>query len=126
MAKARKRKAGEGREATWGARESRRGEGNWGIDLSDDAPEDGAAPPEESLRGKRRPPKPARPPLHRPTLEAVLALVRAEREALERSAEVAGREGGVLLAHAASEWARATECASLLLKLHQLFAETDR
>lgn len=54
------------------------------------------------------------------TLVHVLELVRKDREVLERSAKKAGREGGVLLSHAADEWARATECARIINKLHGL------
>jgi hypothetical protein len=54
------------------------------------------------------------------TLVHVLELVRKERDGLERSAKRAGREGGVLLSHAADEWARATECARIINKLHGL------
>lgn len=54
------------------------------------------------------------------TLVHVLELVRKDREVLERSAKKAAREGGVLLSHAADEWARATECARIINKLHGL------
>lgn len=70
-----------------------------------------------------KPAKPAKPGLDLLTLVHVLELVRKEREGLERGAKKAGREGGVLLSHAADEWARATECARIINKLHGLIEE---
>jgi len=47
------------------------------------------------------------------TIQRVLRLVRERIEVCEKSARTAGREGGVLLQHAASEWARATEAGTI-------------
>lgn len=47
------------------------------------------------------------------TLQRVLRLVRERIEVCEKSARNAGREGGVMLQHAASEWARATEAGTI-------------
>jgi hypothetical protein len=47
------------------------------------------------------------------TLQRVLRLVRERIEVCEKSARTAGREGGVMLQHAASEWARATEAGTI-------------
>jgi hypothetical protein len=75
------------------------------------------------------PRKPATPPrkptLHAPTLAHVYRLLRAEGARLERAAKDAGREGGVLLAHAAGEWARATACADLAAKVERLIDDAD-
>jgi hypothetical protein len=69
--------------------------------------------------------KPATPALHAPTLSHVYRLLRAEGDRLERAAKDAGREGGVLLAHAAGEWARATACADLAAKVERLIDDAD-
>ena len=77
----------------------------------------------KAAKAAKAPAKPARakaPVLDLRTLVHVLELVRKDREVLERSAKQAGREGGVLLSHAADEWARATECARIINKLHGL------
>ncbi len=71
------------------------------------------------------PRKPATPALHAPTLWHVHRLLRAEGARLERAAKDAGREGGVLLAHAAGEWARATACADLAAQVERLIDDAD-
>lgn len=54
------------------------------------------------------------PKLDPATLRWAHAQVRALEKSLEDNAKRAAREGGVLLAHAASEHARATACAMVL------------
>jgi|LakMenEpi03Aug12_release.lakeMendotaPanAssembly.Ray.scaffolds.fasta_scaffold308128_2 hypothetical protein len=46
-------------------------------------------------------------------LAAILRVAKRLEDGLEKSAARAGREGGVMLAHAASEWSRATGVALL-------------
>jgi hypothetical protein len=67
----------------------------------------------------------ATPALHAPTLRHVHRLLRAEGARLERAAKDAGREGGVLLAHAAGEWARATACADLAAQVERLLDDAE-
>ena len=73
----------------------------------------------------RKPATPATLALHRPTLWHVHRLLCAEERRLHRAAKDAGREGGVLLAHAAGEWARATACADLAAQVERLLDDAE-